>query len=410
MHRRRMLQLSAGLMLGSSRLAAADGDVSSFSRMMTAFLARHDVPGAALAVARRGRLVFAGGFGYADAEKTELVRPAALFRIASVSKPLTAVAVLQLVERGKLTLDDAVLDRMPPFPDAITDPRWKAITVRQCLQHTGGWDRDRSFDPIGRPAAIAKKLGTGLPVTPEHVVRYMLGRKLDFAPGARHAYSNLGYLVLGRVIEAVTGRRYEEYVRTDVLAPLGVTAPRLGRALLADRAAGEVKYHDPKRAAGPSLYPAKAGRVPVVYGAMNLEAFEAHGGWIASAVDLVKFAAAFDEPAKCPILGAKMIAEMFARPAGLAGSTFLGKPRDLYYGCGWCVRPAGPGQANVWHPGGIPGTEALLVRRWDGLTWAVLFNASAAESLVGMIDAPVHEAADAVKAWPTGDLFGMYLK
>ncbi|QEL16872.1 serine hydrolase domain-containing protein [Limnoglobus roseus] len=405
--RRAFLQITAGATLGlHARLSAADADLAPFDQLMTTFIAENKVPGAALAVMRHGELVYTRGFGYADVETKELVQPASLFRIASVSKPLTAVAILQLVERDKLKLDDKVLDRMPPFPEKVADPRWKQITVRQCLQHTGGWDRDKSFDPIDRPREIAKALGTPLPVKPEHVVRYMLGQKLDFDPGERYAYSNLGYLVLGRIIEAVSGRPYEEYVRKEVFAPLGVTAPRLGRALLENRAKNEVRYYDAKRATGRSVYPPREGeRVPLVYGVMNLEGFEAHGGWIASAVDLVKFATAFDDPAKCPLLSAKSIAEMFARPEGLAGTDAKGKPRDFYYACGWDVRPVGStGKANAWHTGYIPGSESILVRRWDGLTWAVLFNANNGpdgKSLSGKIDSKLHEAADAVKRWPT---------
>ncbi len=403
-----MLQLTAAATLGLPRLSADDADVGPFDKLMTTFVADNKVPGAALAVTRHGKLVYARGFGFADVEKQEAVPPAALFRIASVSKPLTAVAVLQLVERGKLKLDDKVMDRMPPYKDAVADPRWKEITVRQCLQHTGGWGRVASFDPISRPAEIAKTLGTPYPVKPEHVVRYMLGQKLDFDPGERYAYSNLGYLVLGRIVEAVSGQKYEEYVRKEVFAPLGVTTPRLGRALIENRAKGEVMYHDAKRATGTSVYPPRVGeKVPLVYGAINLEGYEAHGGWIASAIDLVKFAAAFDDPTKCPLLSAKMIAEMFARP------TTKGTPRDAYYACGWQVRPVGTsGRANTWHTGYIPGSESILVRRWDGLTWAVLFNANNSpdgKSLAAKIDGQVHEAADAVKAWPTGDLFAKYL-
>lgn len=128
------------------------------------------MPGASLAVTRHGRLVYARGFGYADVEKQEAVQPAALFRIASLSKPITAVAVMQLIAKRKLKLDDKVLDRMKLMPflaaDAKPDPRWKQITVRQCLQHTGGWDRNKSFDPIIRPWDIAKALGIQPPVWP----------------------------------------------------------------------------------------------------------------------------------------------------------------------------------------------------------------------------------------------------
>ncbi len=403
---------------GLSVTGVANANLKSFDELMTAFLAENKVPGAALAVTYRGRLAYARGFGYADTDAKEPVRPAAPFRVASVSKPITAVAVMRLVEQGKLKLDDEVAGRMKltPFvaPGATADPRWGRVTVRQCLQHTGGWDRDKSFDPIGRPREIAKALGTQLPVTPEQVVRYMMGRPLDFDPGERHAYSNLGYLVLGRVVEAVTGQAYEAYVRKEVLAPLGVKSARLGRALAENRLDGEVRYYDREGRAGPAVIPPRLGQqVPLPYGAENFEAYEAHGGWVASAVDLVKFAAAFDNPSACPVLSAKSIGAMWARPDGAAGRSD-GKPAAAYYGCGWMVRPVGAaGKRNAWHSGFIAGTESLLVRRHDGLTWAVLFNTHNSpdgKSLSGLIDGRLHEAADRVKVWPKADQFGEYLR
>lgn len=394
----------------------ANPDLAPFDRLMTSFVAENKVPGASLAVARNGKLMYARGFGNADVEKGEAVQPAALFRIASVSKPITAVAIMQMVEKGKLGLDDRVMDRMGLTPvGALRDQRWQRITIRQCLQHTGGWDRKKSYDPISRPKEIARTLGIRLPVMPVHIVRYMMGQPLDFNPGEYHAYSNLGYLVLGRIIEAVTGMKYEDHVKKAVFTPLGITAPRLGRALLENRTKDEVKYYDAKKRTGPAVYPECEGQqVPLQYGGDNLEAYEAHGGWIASAVDLVKFATAFDVPATCSILGAKAIAEMWSRPDGLAGKDADGTPKAAFYGCGWSVRPiAKTGKVNTWHTGFIAGSEALLVHRWDGLNWAVLFNTATnpdGKSLSGLIDGQIHGAADKVKRWPDADQFASFLK
>jgi len=398
---------------------AANPGLEPFDRLMTSFVEQNKVPGAALAVTRASRLVYARGFGCADVEKHEPVQPDALFRIASVSKPITAVAVMQLVERQKLKLDDQVVDIMKLSPLVARrekpDARWNQITVRHCLQHTGGWDRGRSFDPIGRPWQIAKAFGISPPITPVHIVRYMMGRPLDFDPGERYAYSNLGYLVLGRILETATGEGYEAHVKKQVLGPLGITKARLGRALFENRTEGEVRYYDAKKRMGRCLYPPRLGQqVPLQYGAENLEGFEAHGGWIASAVELARFAAAFDDPQGSRLLGAKAIAEMWARPAGAAGTEPNGEPKPAFYGCGWSVRPIGPkGRFNTWHTGFIAGTESLLVRRWDGLNWAVLFNTHHSpdgKSLAGLIDPRLHEAANAVKAWPDTDQFGKFLK
>jgi CubicO group peptidase (beta-lactamase class C family) len=378
-----------------------DPGLRPFDELMTDFVRENRIPGAALAVSYHGRLVYARGFGYADVARKQPVQPGSLFRIASVSKPLTAVAVLQLVGKKKLRLDGRVLDsvRFRPYlePGKKPDPRWKDITILQLLQHTAGFDREASFDPMVRNVPIAKAMGLPPPANQTAIIRYMLGRPLDFTPGERHAYSNFGYSLLGRAIEAASGQPYDAYVRENVLKPLGVKAPRIGRPRAAP---GEVVYYDPK---------GRPGRVPLPYGAISLEAMDSHGGWIASASDLVRFASAFDDPERCKLLAAPEIAALFARPPGAAGLGKDGNPSRVYYACGWNVRPMGKaGQMNTWHIGYLEGSESLLVRRHDGIDWAVVFNTSGESPEKGFatkIDGRLHEAADAVRTWPPGDLF-----
>jgi N-acyl-D-amino-acid deacylase len=388
-----------------------------FDRLMQTFVAQNKIPGAALAVSNKSKLVYARGFGFAEVEHKKQVEPNSIFRIASVSKPITAVAILQLVEQQKLGLDDHVVDRLKltgAEVELLKDPRWRQITVRQCLQHTGGWDREKAFDPIARPAAIAGTLHTQTPVPPADIVRYMLGRNLEFDPGSRYSYSNLGYLILGRILENVSHEKYETFVRKHVLSPLGIKSAVLGRALPEHRHNGEVHYYDTRNRTGPCLYPPHRGKaVPLPYGAENFESFEAHGGWTASAIDLVRFADAFNLPDLCPILKDTTIGQMWARPEGLAGHDTAGKPTDMYYGCGWNIRPVGnAGKSNTWHGGYIAGTSAFLVRRWDDKNWAVLFNTNdnpAGKSLFSLIDSRVHEAADSVKAWPDIDRYPEFI-
>lgn len=396
-----------------------DPNLGSFDQLMTSFVSGHELPGAALAVTKDSRLIYARGFGYADVEKMEAVEPAALFRIASVSKPITAIAVLQLMERGKLKLEDRAFEilkyRPNEEPGSSIDPRLKDITIRQLLQHTAGWDREKSFDPITCPGEIAKSLKIRPPVRPEHIVGYMMGKPLDFDPGQRHAYSNLGYLVLGRIIEAVSRQPYQTYVCKEVFAPLAISTARLGKGAIEGRAKGEVKYYDSKNRTGQAIVGPNIGKiVPFPYGAENLDGYEAHGGWIASAVDLVRFASAFDQPEHCNILKKETIRLMATRPLGLAGREPDGKPRPAFYGCGWSVRPVGiTGSANLWHMGLIAGTSTILVRRWDRLSWAVLFNTDATrngKAPAELIDPLVHQAVAKVEAWPDTDLFSTYLK
>ena len=382
-----------------------------FDLMMTEFVRTHRVPGATLAVSRNSDVVYARGFGFADVESKRPVQPDSLFRIASVSKPITAVAVLQLMRELKGGLDRRVFDVLPAadWLQLNHDKRLSTITIRQLLQHTGGWDRDKSFDPIGRPHQIAEFAKHPLPVGPDDVVRYTLSLPLDFDPGTRYAYSNTGYLLLGRLIEHLGKQRYEDYVQQHVLKPAGVTQMQLGRSSKQELAKNEVHYYDSKHREGPAVNGPQLGIiVPLVYGGENFEAFEAHGGWIGSAIDLVKFASSFDHPASSKLLKPNEIATMWGRPAGLAGKAANGKPRDVYYGCGWDVRPVKNGKngkpANTWHNGMIAGTSALLVRRHDGLNWAALFNTDSDHEdkvLSGLVDPLIHHAADAVLKWPT---------
>lgn len=385
--------------------------------MMAEFVRENEVPGAALAIMKDGRLVYARGFGWADREGRKAVEPNSQFRIASISKPITAVAVLQLIESRDLELDSKVFDLLKCEPHleagSKPDPRLSDITVRHLLQHSGGWDRDRSFGPMGITGTtkIAKALGVSPPGSPNDIMRYMAGVPLDFAPGSEMAYSNFGYLVLGRVIEQVSGSSYEDYVKKNVLSRLGIRDMCIGATSFEERADKEVVYYDERKRTKVALFgPRKGERVPITY-ARSIEVMDAHGGWIASPIDLVRFASAFDDPRRCRVLRPPAIRFMFERPTGALGLDANGAPAPTYYGCGWRVRPKGGGTVNAWHSGSIEGTSSLLVRRHDGFNWAVLFNTYAnpnGDSLSGLMDRKLHKAVDSIRVWPRVNLFQTY--
>src|ERR1041385_2839566 len=414
-----------GALAATLRLNAADkpsppGKLTSIAeacdREVTEFMAARHVPGGALAVVKDRRLVYAKGYGWGDREKKNPARPDSLFRIASVSKPITAVAVLRLVEQMKLSLDARAFDLVKLQPvldgDRKPDPRLAAITIRQLLQHTGGWDRDKSFDPMFRATRIARAMGEPPPAGPPAVIRYMLGQPLDFDPGTRFAYSNFGYCVLGRVIEKATKQTYEKFVQEKILAPIGIRRMRIGASLDGRQAVGEVRYYTSKDEQGENVFPGTARRVPWPYGGFHLEAMDAHGGWIASAVDLARFAAALDDPRRSPLLKPSTFETMYAAPPAPVSRQNDGSLDAAWYGCGWNVRPiAEDDEANYWHSGSLPGTSTLLVRRWDGLSWAVLFNQRSEDKALpdGAIDGALHRAADAVADWPKENLFDRML-
>ena len=409
-------------------------------RIAARFLERHNVPGLSLAITDHGRLVLARGYGYADVATREPVLPTNLFRIASVSKPVTAAAILKLVDEGQLALDDRVFDILSyePFFEKVEkaesdegeskeggnedeeeseedvnqkfDERHREITVRHLLQHRGGWDRDGSFDPMFRAASFARLLGVDAPAGPDEVIRVMLGRKLDFAPGERYAYSNLGYCLLGRIIEKKTGRAYEDHLRETILAPLGIEAMRLGRTRLAERQAGEVRYYDPN--VGSSVFAGSLGRrTPQPYGAWNLEAMDSHGGWLASAVDLVRFASILDGGQSSPLLSESTLEAIRARPDGKAGHDDEGKPKAAYYGLGFRIVADDAGRVSLQHGGSLPGTNTLLVHRDDGRSVAILFNSRTSartERVATAFYEELSRSLESIETWPQGDLFPKY--
>ncbi len=389
--------------------------LANFDQLLSAFMEQHHIPGAALALTDHGRLVYARGFGYADIATQEQVQPTSLFRIASISKPITAVAILQLIEQGKLKLDDKVYDILD-FKAEIEkagkdfDARQREITIRYLLEHRGGWDRDKSFDAMFETVRFAKELNIPPPAGQVDVIRAMFRQKLDFNPGERYAYSNFGYNLLGRVIEKLTGMTYEAYVKERVLAPIGIRTMRLGATRVDGRQPGEVRYYQPGTAK--SVFQSDIDQtVPWPYGGWSLEAMDSHGGWIASAVDLARFGSAFDDPAHCPILSAASIELMHARPPGLAGHDEKGKPKDPFYSLGWLNRGIDGDKFNKWHTGSLSGTATILIRRHDGRNVIVLLNTRVSPTsshLSRDIEILIQSAANAVTEWPTENRFAEF--
>lgn len=372
---------------------------------------RHRAAGASLAITDQGRLVFARGYGYADIGARKPVLPSSLFRIASISKPITAVAIMQLVDQGKISLDDRVfelLDYQPHLEDgAKFDERQNRITIRHLLQHRGGWDRDKSFDAMFRSVDFAKALELAPPAGPDTIIRVMLGKRLDFDPGHRYAYSNYGYCLLGRVIEQISGDTYEKYVKEKVLSPIGIRSMKIGATRIPGRAKGEVRYYDP--AVGNSVFASNLNAsVPHAYGAWNLEAMDSHGAWIASATDLVRFACALDPANESPLISKESIATMWERPEGLAGYDDQGTPKSKYYGLGWSIQETDDGKLRAGHGGSLPGTNTQLVRRKDGRNFAILFNTRTTPHHSRIASAVLQEldaAISKVESWPDHDLF-----
>jgi len=406
--------LSAGPVVSAVSAAApvpSSGEENAhFARadaLVTSFMREHEIPAASVAVAKDGRLVHARAFGHRDPAKTRPATPLDRFRIASNSKPITAVAVMLLVERGHCKLDDRAFDLLSdltPPAGAHVDPRLRTITVRNLLDHSGGFDSTRTDPQFDALRVASAALGRPSPATHVDIIRYMMGQPLAFDPGAKFLYSNLGYNILGRVIEKVSGKPYEEFCRSEVLAPAGISRMQLGRTKAADRLADEVQAWDDPNA--PNTYSVYTDDLPPVgtsYGGFSMEAIDAHGGWLASAVDLTRFLNAVGGRHGKQVLQPETVRTMWTRP-DLAQYRNGGN----YYSLGWDVVP---GKVIARHNGAITwGTFSSMQRLPGNITTGVNFNRLPFDirKAIEQFQAQIAEAFGSISGWPQTDLYPKY--
>lgn len=380
-----------------------------FDDAMRRYITENNLPGGSLAIVKDGRLVYARGFGYADRDTKRAFLPTTPSRLASISKTFTAAAVMTLVQEGKLDLDAKVVPLLGLTPFVKTgsepDPRMANITVRHLLHHTGGWDRAKTPESVYRYREIAADMGIQSPPDKTSVVRWTLGRTLDFDPGTKYAYSNVGFFLLGRIIEKVSGKPYEEYVRERILTPMEITGMRQGASRLKDLLPEETRYYSTRAKAVSAFAEDGDTRVDAPY-SMDRRIADSQGGWIASAVDLARYAAFLDGPRVSSVLNAKTLTFLYERPAPPVSVGADSKPTPGYYACGWSVResPNG-GKPTYSHNGGLPGTATNLVRRGDGITWITILNGDGAKESVNK---SVEDALKQVREWPTRDQFTQY--
>jgi CubicO group peptidase (beta-lactamase class C family) len=364
-------------------------------REVKAFMARWQIAGGTVALVRNGRLVYNQAYGQADTNMP--AQPHHLFRIASLSKPITALAIMTLKAQGLLKLQDEVFGPQGLLPDAAYpcfDRRMLNITVRHLLQHTAGWDRDSNSggDPMFNPVYIARQMGVGAPADTETIIRYVLQKPLDFTPGTQYAYSNFGYAVLGRVVEVLSGMSYESYVQTNILHPLGILDMRLAQNTYAGKELQEVRYFEDLPATSGAIAAQSQQAVPWPYSGFNIEAMDAHGGWIASAADLAKILAAADGLTNRPdILSPEDLQQLW-----------LGSAPNPGYALGWMVNSQGA----AWHTGSLPGSSTLMALLPDGTAWVLLFNGRHDSAAYFQdLDQLMWQARKHIWHWPDQDLF-----
>jgi CubicO group peptidase (beta-lactamase class C family) len=328
------------------------------------FRRQFDAPGLSVTIARDGHTLYEQAFGMTGHDASEALTSSNLFRIASISKTITSAAIFSLIEKGSLRLDDTVFGDhgilgtqfgKPPYGPGI-----EQITIDHLLTHScGGWDNGPG-DPMFTDSRIDQA----------ELISFILDHcPLKNLPGMVYAYSNVGFCILGRVIEKISGQSYADFVQSTILSPCGITDMQIGGSTLDDRATNEVTYYDPVH--NPYI--------------MNVGRLDSAGGWIASPADLVRFVSHVDGfDAKRNILKLETIRRMTTHS-------------DVYstYARGWSVNARG----NWWHLGNLPGTTSVVVRTATRYCWAALINTRREQSSPAALDDMVWQMVSKVRAW-----------
>jgi N-acyl-D-amino-acid deacylase len=378
-------------------IGKAGPGLDALDKVVLDIMERHGIPGASLAIAKNGKLIYAKGFGWAVLADAIPVDPATLFGLASLSKPITALAILALVDQGKLDLDDRAFDHLKhlrAIPGTRVDPRLATITIRQLLNHSGGWDRNVSGDLMNKCPQIARALKVPLPLTEDQFLTYVLTVPLDFDPGTKMAYSNVGYIMLGRIVEKATGQSYEQFIRKHVLAPAGVRA-----AFLSD---GSGRYrkgeaHSYLAGTGSQLSP------------MDLRTVKAAAGWAMSAVDMTRLLTALDKSRGQGLLSDKTIQAMLDPPP----APLKAREDGTYNGLGWPTATRNAKGFGYLHDGELYGMRSFMKRTIQGVNSVALFNvnmelnqADAAQLRQALQQ--IHQQLDKLGHYPNVDWFGEY--
>jgi len=310
----------------ASRGAGANSGLADFERRVRATMSAEAIPGMTAGFAR-GAMQWVRGYGFADLENKVPATAISAYRYASVQKPMTAVAVLQLVERGKIDLDADIRDYVPYFPD-----KGHRITPRQLLGHIGG---------IPDYASEADEHLTEHKNTREAIALFA-DRALIAEPGTRFKYTSYGYNLLGAAIETVSGKAYGDYMREHVWGPAGMTSTRME----------DPAVIIPNRVRGYRFVDGQVRNSEFVDVSSRFAAGASRG----TVPDLLRFGTALSEGRLIsPASMALMRTPMRTRDGRIAGF-----PRTDGYAMGWSVLGQGK-DCVLFHDGGQPETRTMLI-------------------------------------------------
>lgn len=375
-------------MSGSPNADALDSYIEKFMK-------RWEIKGGSLAIMKDGRLVYSKGYGWADEEAGIPMSPGHIMRIASLSKLVTATAIMQLCERKVLNLDDKVFGEHGILDctqfSHIRDKRVKNITVGQLLRHQAGFTMHKG-DPMFTTREII--LWEDLDTVPDmdRIIEYALGERLGYTPGQGFRYSNLGYLILTKVVEVCSGMDYEEYCQENILHPAGCHDMHMAHNLYEERYPNEVRYYEPHDATQVPAFDNSGDTLWRRYGGSNIEGLRGAGAWVASPSEFVRFVASIDgDPTVPDIISPESVRTM-------TDGTDDTRP------IGW-VRA---GEGMDWsRTGTLAGTSALVKKQENGYIWMFVTNTSSwkGSRFTREIDRMYRNASSRVDGWPSRDLY-----
>ena len=339
-------------------------ELKGLDRKVQAYMKRWEMKGASLAITRNDSLLYAKGFGWADEELGIEMQPSHIMRMASVSKLITAVGIMVLQDRDSLSIKDTVFGPTGILSDSlfttvIKDRNYKKITVEHLLRHQGGFYRD----PLFSSRDVKHQLQLENPPVKEDFYRLVLGRRLKFMPGTSQDYSNFGYLLLSEIIERVSGMPYEEFIRTQVLAPAGCYDMHIGGNYYEDKRENEVRYYT-HNGDGKFIedYTDNGVMVERCYGGNNIPLLSGAGAWCASPVEISRLVAAID--------GRPEVEDIISYEAFEQMTEYFDKAT---YSLGWNDTAPEKGWSRT---GTLSGTCALVRQYPDGECWILITNTS----------------------------------
>jgi CubicO group peptidase (beta-lactamase class C family) len=372
---------------------------SGFERHIERFVQQWGITGASIAVAKDNQLVYAKGFGFANRENEEPMQPDNLLRVASVSKLISAVAIMKLVEGGRLKLESSVFGKDGILNDTIfngyIDKRVEDIKILHLLNHSAGWTTNWG-DHLFMQEKIARQLNKELPISQDDIIAFALAKRLHFQPGARSSYNNLGYLVLEKVIERVVGIPYEDYVRNYIFKPIGIYDAYIANNYDSLRYHKEVRYYEVPEAEPVPAFDGKPKMVLKSRGGNDIRSLGAAGGWVISSVSLVKFLIAIDSENDNGLISKKSAIKLMESEPG-------------FHPLGWRWIAM---DGTKWRTGSFAGTSALAISRSDGFTYVFVTNTS---PWVGArfpyeVNKMMTRAIQSVEEWPNINLFNSFAR